>query len=97
MHAISIVEDVLRKGCPHLHATRRKSLLASTRVALHASSHTLSNLARALRGPTAVRHRVKRVDRMLANRCLQQECPSVYRAMAQHWLRGNDTPLIVVD
>ena len=97
MHAITIVQDVLHKACPGIHANRLKTLLLATRAALHASSHTLSNLARALDGNAAVRHRVKRMDRMLGSRALQQECASVYAAMARHWLRGNDTPLIVVD
>lgn len=97
MHAITIVQDVLHKGCPHVHSARLKCLLLATRAALHASSHTLSNLARALHGNTAVRHRVKRMDRLLGSRALQRECASVYAAMARHWLRGNDTPLIVVD
>ena len=97
MHAITIVQDVLRNACPHIHASRLKALLLATRAALHASSHTLSNLARALNGSTAVRHRVKRMDRLLGSRALQQECASVYAAMARHWLRGNDTPLIVVE
>ncbi len=44
MHAITIVQDVLRKGCPQIHAARLKSLLLATEAALHASSHTLSNL-----------------------------------------------------
>ena len=97
MHAITIVQDVLRKGCTHIHAGRLKSLLLATRAALHASSHTLSNLARARKAKSAVRHRVKRMDRLLGSRALQQECASVYAAMARHGLRGNDTPLIVVD
>ena len=37
------------------------------------------------------------MDRLLGSRLLQQECASVYAAMARHWLRGNNTPLIVVD
>jgi hypothetical protein len=37
------------------------------------------------------------MDRLLGSRALQRECASVYAAMARHWLRGNDTPLIVVD
>ena len=97
MHAITIVQDLLRKGCPHIHRTRLKGLLLATRAALHASSHTLSNLARALDSQSAVRHRVKRMDRMLGSSALQQECASVYASMARHWRRGNDTPLIVVD
>ena len=97
MHAITIVQDVLRKGCPHIHAKRLKALLLATCAALRASSHTLSNLARALEGTSAVRHRVKQMDRLLGSRALQHECASVYAAMARYWLRGNATPLIVVD
>jgi Transposase DDE domain len=57
----------------------------------------LSNLARALEGAAAVRHRVKQMDRLLGSRALQRECASVYAMMARYWLRGNDTPLVVVD
>ena len=46
--AITIVHDVLRKGCPHIHKVRLESLCDVVRAALSASSHTLSNLARAL-------------------------------------------------
>lgn len=97
MHAIMVVQDVLRKGCPRIHKSRLSALLDATRAALHASSHTLSNLARALQAATPVRHRVKRMDRLLGNQALQQECVSIYAAMARHWLRGNTTPLILVD
>lgn len=98
MHAITIVQDVLRKGCPHIHSTRLNALLLATRGALHASSHTLSNLARAMDSPVAVRYRVKRMDRLLGSVTMNQECAAVYAAMAGYWLRdGNNTPLIVVD
>jgi len=114
MHAITIVQDVLRKGCPHIHKARPESLCDVVRAALLASSHTLSNLARAIEtrvGGTgkrkgkavAVRHRVKRVDRLLGSRALQRERTSIYAAIAQFWLRdigsGEPTPvpLILVD
>ena len=77
MHAITIVQDVLRKGCPHIHKVRLESLCDVVRAALSATSHTLSNLARALESKTrvsgtatAVRHRVKRVDRLLGSPCI---------------------------
>ena len=94
MHAISIVQDVLRKACPHIHKARLENLCDVVRAALSATNHTLSNLARALdtkRTRTAgtavaVRHRVKRVDRLLGSRALQRERASIYAAMAQFWL-----------
>jgi hypothetical protein len=88
MYAITIVQDVPRKGCPHIHAKRLKALLLATCAAPHASSHTLSSLARALEGTSAVRHRVKQMDRLLGSRTLQHECASVYSAMARYWLHG---------
>ena len=111
MHAITIVQDVLRKGCPHIHKVRLESLCDTVRAALSASSHTLSNLARALDAKSAraagaavaVRHRVKRVDRLLGNRALQRERTSIYAAMAQFWLHDLGSgepihmPLILVD
>jgi hypothetical protein len=97
MHATTIVHDVLRKACPHIHAARLHALLQATRAALGASSHTLSNLARALEGHTPVRYRVKRMDRLLGNSAMHRECAAVYAAVARHCLRGSVTPLIVVD
>ena len=109
--AITIVQDVLRKGCPHIHKACLESLCDIVRAAFSASSHTLSNLARALdttnaRAPgaaVAVRHRVKRVDRLLGNRALQRDRTSIYAAMAQFWLHdpgsggATQTSLILVD
>lgn len=97
MHAISIVAQILRSACPHIHQSRLRALLDSARAGLSASSHTLSNLARALGGNAAVRHRVKRMDRLLGNRTLHREIASVYAAMACQSVGGNTTPLIVVD
>ena len=69
MHAITIVQDVLRKGCPlpHIHKARLESLCDVVRAALSASSHTLSNLARALD--------TKRV-RAESTRCVSQSTQS---------------------
>ena len=85
--------DVLRKGCPRIHKSRLSALLDAPRAVLHTSSHTLSNLARALQAATPVRHRVKRMDRLLGNLALQQECVSIYAAMARHWLLKAVLPL----
>ena len=111
MHAITIVQEVLRKGCPHIHKARLESLCDVVRAALSASSHTLSNLAHALNAKSAraagaavaVRHRVKRVGRLLGNGALQRERTSIYAAIAQFWLHDSGSgeptqvPLSLVD
>ena len=58
MHAIEILRDTLARNCPNLHKRRLQTLMRTVETALHARSHTLSNLARALNGRTSVRQRV---------------------------------------
>ena len=58
MHAIEILRDTLARRCPGLHKRRLQTLMGAVEAALHARSHTLSNLARALNGRTSVRQRV---------------------------------------
>ena len=97
MHAITLLQDILRQGCPDIHRARLDALFDAARAALNARSHTLSNLARALNSCTAVRHSVKRMDRLLGNDALNLECASVYEAMARYLMRDVGTVLILVD
>ncbi len=97
MHAIKIIQDVLRQRCPQMHQSRRNTLLKAAQAVLAARSHTLSDLARSLDSTSAVRHSVKRIDRLLGNQALQRECIAVHTALAHHWLQGVGTVLIVVD
>jgi hypothetical protein len=46
MHAIEILRDTLARSCPGLHKRRLQTLMGAVEAALHARSHTLSNLAR---------------------------------------------------
>ena len=97
MHAMTIIQDVLQQRCPQIHRGRLKGLLDATEAACQARSHTLSNLARALKTKVAIRHNVKRMDRLLGNAALQRECLVVYQALAHYWLHDVGTLLIVID
>jgi hypothetical protein len=58
---------------------------------------SLSGIARRLRGPVAMRHRVKRIDRLLGNSALWESRCAVYRAVSERWLVDLKQLLIVVD
>ena len=58
MHAIEILRDTLARSCPGLHKRRLQTLMGAVEAAVHARSHTLTDLARALNGPTRVGQRV---------------------------------------
>ncbi|WP_367067241.1 IS4 family transposase [Oryzisolibacter sp. LB2S] len=97
MHAIEILRDTLARSCPGLHKRRLQTLMSAVEAALHARSHTLSNLARALSRDTSVRQRVKCVDRLLGNAALQRQQGDIYAGMARQILAGCSQPVILVD
>ena len=58
---------------------------------------TLSDLGRGLSGPVAVKHNIKRIDRLLGNDSLHIEMPSLYGALVRQCLARISMPLIVID
>jgi hypothetical protein len=73
------------------------SLLAAVEAALSGSKLALSELGRGLRSRVAVKHNIKRVDRLLGNRALHAETPQLYESLVRQCLVGVTTPLIIID
>ncbi len=97
MHALSILHRDLLSSCPWMHAKRRSTLLAAVQAAVLGSRLRLSDLGRGLSTAVAVKHNIKRIDRLLGNANLHAETAHVYEMLARRFLRGVSTPLIIVD
>lgn len=97
MHALSILHRILSARLPEIHAKRLASLLAAVEAVVSGSRLTLSDLGRGLSGPVAVKHNIKRIDRLLGNGSLHAETPKLYEALVRQCLVGISLPLIVVD
>ncbi|MGH8641908.1 MAG: IS4 family transposase [Burkholderiales bacterium] len=97
MHALVIVQQLLRSCCPHIHAARMTVILAAVAAAVRGRRLTLTELGRALLGPARVKHNIKRVDRLLGNRHLAAECPQLYQVLARRIVGAQRQPLIIVD
>ena len=97
MHALTMLHNILTQSCPEVHAKRIAGLLATVEAVVAGSRLALSDLGRGLRSPVAVRHNIKRIDRLLGNRALHTETPGVYEALARQRLAGVTTPLIIID
>ena len=65
MHALTMLHNILTGSCSEIHAKRISSLLATVEALVSGNRLTLSDLGRGLRGPVAVKHNIKRVDRLL--------------------------------
>lgn len=97
MHALTMLHRILSNRCPTMHAKRLTALLAAVEAAVAGFKQTLSDLGQGLRGKVAVKHNIKRMDRLLGNTLLHAEMPALYGTLASECLACVDTPLIVVD
>lgn len=97
MHAKAIVARVLGPCLTKMHAKRAAALLRATTALLHGGVTSLSAIALCLDGGTALKHRLKSVDRLLGNPALHRARGEVYRNVAQHWLRDVSPLLVVID
>ena len=97
MHAEGIVARILKSCLSDLHAKRAGALTRAVGAVLGGGTVNLSTIALHLRGDIAFKHRLKSVDRLLGNTALYRRRLALYRRLAQHWLRGVNPWLVVVD
>jgi hypothetical protein len=97
MHAIRVLQDLLRCFIPSLHEKRLSALMAAVGSCLRKRRLTLSELARGLESTTSVKHRIKRIDRVLGNRWLQKQRLSFYQFLCRQLILAGSEPIILVD
>ena len=97
MHALVIVQQLLRSCCPRIHAARLKVILSAVAAAVRGRRLVLTELGRALVSAARVKHNIKRIDRLLGNRHLAGERLGLYQVLAHRVVGTLSEPLIVVD
>jgi hypothetical protein len=97
MHAVAVLQKLLRRSIPSIHLKRLDSLVALVGSALCGGRLTLSALGRSLPGHSAVRHRIKRADRLLGNVHLHEERLQFYRVLCDLLIGARAEPVLIVD
>lgn len=97
MHAKGIVGLMLKDCLSPLHAKQAEALRAGVGAAVSGGHLSLSGLSRRLEGAVALRHRVKRMDRLLGNEAIHARRGEIYAALAQRWLHDLEHVVVVVD
>ena len=97
MHAITILQRCLSPLLKHMHARRLGTLLAAVASSVNGPALSLTDVGRRFAGEALLRHKIKRADRLLGNRRLQQEAHSIYRALCRVTLARIDEPVILID
>lgn len=72
MHVIELLHKQLQKSAS-IHKKRLASLFDLVDTAMQTQYVTLTGLGRRLSSPAKVKHKIKKVDRLLGNKHLQKE------------------------
>lgn len=97
MHARKIVDEMLNDCLLCLHAKQAEVVKVAVCGALAGGRLSLSQLARSVESATTMRHRVKRIDRLLGNKALYAARATIYHEVAEQWLAGIEQVLVVID
>ena len=97
MRALAVLQKRLRCSIPSVHLKRLNAVVDVVGSAVYGGRLTLSALGRHLERPGAVRHRIKRVDRLLGNTQLHDERLLFYRLLCDLLIGSRPDPVVIVD
>jgi len=80
-----------------VHAARRRNVALAVESLLTGQRASLTAIGRGLARRTSHKHRIKRVDRLLANPHLEAEAPVFYRALIRRVLGEVPRPIFLID
>lgn len=97
MRASGIVRQICRSVLVHVHAARVAVVLAAVDALVRGGRLALTALGQRLESSALVKHRIKRIDRLLGNSHLHAELPLWYAALARRLLGQARRPIVLID
>ena len=94
-----LLQEHLSVSCPHIHSTRLQAVMDVATGRQKSQNLSLTAIGRQLSGEAQIKHRIKKVDRLLSNRHLYNEITDLYEGLSSYVLKyihqTNHIPLIV--
>ncbi len=97
MHAITILQRCLLPLLADIHSRRLATLLEAVASCVSGPALSLTDIGRRFAGGTLLRHKIKRADRLLGNRRLQNDARGIYGALCRIALARIGAPVILID
>ena len=94
---IQSLHTLLKPNLPSMHLRRFKALMSAVESGLKGASVTITALGRGVLGAAQIKHKIKRVDRLMGNPHLNEERYAIYSVMTQWLLHALPMPLILFD
>lgn len=97
MPARSSCQNFLNNILAPLRLYRQKSLIDATNAVINAASLTLTSIEHHLTDTASVKNKIKRVDRLLGSRHLQNEVSTIFQRITQKIMQGMSRVVILID
>lgn len=97
MHTTSVLHKLLKTSAPSIHAVRLNALMHAVQALTHGAQVSITSMGRHLAGNTFGKHKIKRMDRLVANPHLFRERLLIYKVLTVTILNRLAEPVIVVD
>ena len=98
MHTQPVLQKFFRESLPEIHRTRSQALIVAVDAVARGARVTITGLGRSLANTgTRIKHRVKRMDRLIGNRLLGAQRKMFYGALVMRLLAGCARPIILID
>jgi len=85
MQAKAVLHKVVAEVSAGMHGRRRRALEAAVWSAMVGQELTVTGLGRSMDSTAKEKHCIKRADRLLSNRALQDELESLYGGWCAGW------------
>lgn len=97
MHTLAVLQKFLAVSLPDIHQRRRDVLAAAVDSVAQGARVSITGMGRGLMASTRIKHRVKRMDRLVGNRRLMCERDHYYAAIIERLLGHCPRPVILID
>lgn len=100
MFAEKLLFNALVEGCPFIHENRLNAVIDVSMALRDSQNLTLSEIGRALKGESKIKHKIKKVDRLEGNTKLHEELNSLYIGLSNYvftYLSQDKNVPIIID
>ena len=99
MSVNAILQEHLSVSCPYIHSTRLQAIMDVATGLQKSQNLSLTAIGRQLDSDISIKHRIKKVDRLLSNKHLYDEISNIYEGLSSYVLtyiqQSQNIPLIV--
>jgi hypothetical protein len=97
MHLIKFLHNFVFNALPKVHKVRLDAIISTVSSLLHKGKLTLTALGQNMDGKAMVKHKIKRVDRLLGNKNIIAEKFYIYKELSGKLFKYLSEAIIIVD